>query len=102
MITELCEAENLQLRARELALKITASAPLGVQAALKSSKLARMQGDKAALSEVFVAISVPLFAYLPLNLAVRLSINERMPSATSSLFITALMSTNTSNKSSLS
>src|SRR5690606_11519239 len=53
MITELCEAENLQLRARELALKITASAPLGVQAALKSSKLARMQGDKAALSEVF-------------------------------------------------
>src|SRR5690554_7786994 len=54
MITELCEAENLQQRARELALKITASAPLGVQAALKSSKLARMQGDKAALSEVFV------------------------------------------------
>ena len=53
MITELCEAENLQQRARELALKITASAPLGVQAALKSSKLARVQGDKTALDTVF-------------------------------------------------
>ncbi len=53
MITELCEPEQLQQRARELALKVAAAAPLGVQAALKSSKLARLHGDSAALSEVF-------------------------------------------------
>lgn len=53
MITELCDAENLQARARELALTIAAAAPLGVQAALKSSKTARMLGDSAALSTVF-------------------------------------------------
>ncbi len=53
MLTELCEPENLQQRARELALKVAAAAPLGVQAALESSKIARLHGDSAALSEVF-------------------------------------------------
>ena len=53
MITELCEPENLQQRARELALKVAAAAPLGVQAALASSKTARLHGASAALSEVF-------------------------------------------------
>lgn len=53
MITELCTADSLQHRARELALHIAAAAPLGVQAALKSSKTARLQGDTAALTHVF-------------------------------------------------
>ncbi len=53
MITELCEPENLQQRARELALKVAAAAPLGVQTALASSKTARLHGASAALSEVF-------------------------------------------------
>lgn len=53
MLTELCAIENLQLRARELAAKVAAAAPLGVQAALKSSKTARLQGGRAALEQVF-------------------------------------------------
>ena len=53
MLTELCELETLQQRARELALKVAAAAPLGVQAALKSSKTARLQGDSTALAQVF-------------------------------------------------
>lgn len=53
MITELCDQENLHSRARELAEKIAAAAPLGVRAALTSSKTARLQGDRAALSCVF-------------------------------------------------
>lgn len=53
MLTELCEFETLQRRAREIALKVAAAAPLGVQAALKSSKIARLQGDSAALAQVF-------------------------------------------------
>ena len=53
MITELCEPEHLHQRARELACKVAAAAPLGVQAALTSAKLARLHGDSAALSEVF-------------------------------------------------
>jgi enoyl-CoA hydratase/carnithine racemase len=57
MLTELCAPENLQQRARELALKVAAAAPLGVQAALNSSKTARLHGDSAALSEVFDAMS---------------------------------------------
>ncbi len=53
MLTELCEPENLQQRAREIAFKIAAAAPLGVQAALKSSKTARLHGDSTALAQVF-------------------------------------------------
>ena len=53
MLTELCEPEHLQQRARELALKVAAAAPLGVQAALKSSKTARLHGDSTALVQVF-------------------------------------------------
>lgn len=52
MITELCAAENVQTRARELAKKVAAAAPLGVKAALKSSKTARLLGDTEALSKV--------------------------------------------------
>lgn len=53
MLTELCEFEQLHSRARELAQKVAAAAPLGVRAALKSSKTARLHGDTAALSTVF-------------------------------------------------
>lgn len=53
MITELAEASEVQNRARELAKKVAAAAPLGVKAALKSSKTARLQGDSAALFSVF-------------------------------------------------
>lgn len=53
MITELSDADHVQQRARELAYKVAAAAPLGVKAALKSSKTARMHGDKAALQTVF-------------------------------------------------
>lgn len=53
MITELCDAEDVQTRARELAKKVAAAAPLGVKAALKSSKTARLLGDTAALTCVF-------------------------------------------------
>ena len=53
MITELCAAEDVQSRARELAMKIAAAAPLGVRSALKSSKTARLLGDTEALQHVF-------------------------------------------------
>ncbi len=53
MITELCSADTVQSRARELAMNIAAAAPLGVQAALKSSKTARLHGDTSALTQVF-------------------------------------------------
>ncbi len=53
MITELADASEVQSRARELAQKVAAAAPLGVTAALKSSKTARLHGDKAALQSVF-------------------------------------------------
>ena len=56
MLTELCEAAQLQQRARELALKVAAAAPLGVQAALKSSKTARLQGNCTALAQMFDAM----------------------------------------------
>jgi len=53
MITELCDAGTVQTRAREVALKVAAAAPLGVRSALKSSKTARLQGDAQALKHVF-------------------------------------------------
>lgn len=52
MLTELCERDDLHARARELAQKVANAAPLGVRAALKSSKTARLLGDTAALYSV--------------------------------------------------
>ena len=57
MLTELCALDALQQRARELAHKVAAAAPLGVQAALNSSKTARLQGASAALAKVFDEMS---------------------------------------------
>jgi enoyl-CoA hydratase/carnithine racemase len=53
MIQEIVEFDRLHERARELATKIASAAPLGVQAALRSSKLARTQDQKTALNTVF-------------------------------------------------
>lgn len=60
MITELCTLETLHTRARELAQKIAKAAPLGVQAALHSSKSARTEGQALALSQVFDAMPAVL------------------------------------------
>jgi len=53
MIQEIVDANRLHERARELAMKIADAAPLGVQAALRSSKLARTQDQNIALHSVF-------------------------------------------------
>lgn len=53
MLTELCTPDQLHARAHALAMKIADAAPLGVQAALKSSKIARLEGDQVALRQVF-------------------------------------------------
>ena len=53
MLQEIVERDQLHIRARELATKIADAAPLGVQAALRSSKLARTQDQNIALHSVF-------------------------------------------------
>lgn len=53
MVQELVEIDRLQIRARELAAKVAKAAPLGVQAALRSSKTYRKHGQAVALEQVF-------------------------------------------------
>ncbi len=53
MLQEIVEPDNLHNRARELAVKIAKAAPLGVKAALASSKKSRLHGHDAALETVF-------------------------------------------------
>lgn len=53
MVQELVELDQLQARARELAEKVAKAAPLGVQAALRSSKTYRKHGQDVALKAVF-------------------------------------------------
>ena len=53
MIQEIVAVDKLHQRARELASKIAKAAPLGVQAALKSSKVSRYQDQQTAITEVF-------------------------------------------------
>ncbi len=53
MVQELVELDQLQARARELAEKVAKAAPLGVQAALRSSKNSRKNGQIVALKTVF-------------------------------------------------
>jgi len=52
LVQEIVELENLHQRAKELAQKIAKAAPLAVQAALKSSKIARRNSQQAALDVV--------------------------------------------------
>ena len=56
MLQEIVLPENLHSRAKELAEKIVKAAPLGVQAALKSSKVSRQHTQKQALESVFQAM----------------------------------------------
>ncbi len=53
MLQEIVELDQLHGRARELATKIAKAAPLGVKAALASSKKARLHGHDAAFKTVF-------------------------------------------------
>jgi len=53
LVQEIVEPENLHERARQIAEKIAKAAPLGVQAALKSSKMARRHSQQMALDSVF-------------------------------------------------
>lgn len=53
MLQEIVPEEQLHERARELATKIAKAAPLGVQASLKSSKMARFSSHEQALEKVF-------------------------------------------------
>ncbi len=57
MLQEIVPRESLHQHARDLALKIAKAAPLGVQAALRSAKLARLQGQTEALKNVFSDMS---------------------------------------------
>jgi enoyl-CoA hydratase/carnithine racemase len=53
MVQELVEHDKLHEHARYLAKKIAKAAPLGVQAALRSSKTSRVYGQETALKAVF-------------------------------------------------
>lgn len=53
MIQEIVPLDELHHRARDIAEKITKAAPLGVQAGLKSSKIARFESHEKALACVF-------------------------------------------------
>lgn len=52
MIQEIVDIDELHERARELAVKVAEAAPLGVQASLRSSKLARKQSQNIAFSHL--------------------------------------------------
>jgi enoyl-CoA hydratase/carnithine racemase len=53
MVQELVERDQLHEHARTIAMKIAKAAPLGVQAALRSAKTARVHGQEAALKTLF-------------------------------------------------
>lgn len=53
MVQELVEQDRLHEHARMLAKKVAKAAPLGVQAALKSSKQSRVHGQELALNNLF-------------------------------------------------
>jgi len=53
LVQELVAAEQLHQRVHEIAEKVAKAAPLGVKAALKSSKVARYQDQKTAIAQVF-------------------------------------------------
>ncbi|MFC3681908.1 crotonase/enoyl-CoA hydratase family protein [Bacterioplanoides pacificum] len=53
MVQEVVASDQLHQRAAEMAEKVAKAAPLGVRAALKSSKLARYQDQQTAIAKVF-------------------------------------------------
>jgi enoyl-CoA hydratase/carnithine racemase len=52
-VQELVERDQLYEHVRSIAKKIAKAAPLGVQAALRSAKTCRIQGQEAALRTLF-------------------------------------------------
>ena len=61
MIQELCEPGEQFDKALDIATRIANAAPLGVQGSLKSSQLARDEGELAAIGRLFVDL-VPVMA----------------------------------------
>ena len=53
LVQELTEPGQALPRAIEIAQRVAAAAPLGVQASLASSRLARIEGDRAALGRLY-------------------------------------------------
>ena len=53
MIQELCEPGKQYEKAMEIAKRVAEAAPLGVQGSLKSSQIARDQGEQAAIGRLF-------------------------------------------------
>jgi enoyl-CoA hydratase/carnithine racemase len=53
LVQELTEPGQALARALEIAERVAAAAPLGVQASLASSRLARIEGDRAALARLY-------------------------------------------------
>lgn len=56
LVQQIEPIDNLHQAALELVDKISNAAPLGVQASLSSSRLARLQGENEALSQLFSAL----------------------------------------------
>lgn len=57
LVQELTEPGQALPRAIEIAQRVAAAAPLGVQASLASSRLARVEGDRAALARLYPDLS---------------------------------------------
>jgi enoyl-CoA hydratase/carnithine racemase len=53
LVQEIVAPGEQYAKAREIAVKIASAAPLGVQAVLKSSRLARLEGEAAAAAVLF-------------------------------------------------
>ena len=53
LVQELTEPGQALARAIEIAERVAAAAPLGVQASLASSRIARIEGDRAALARLY-------------------------------------------------
>jgi enoyl-CoA hydratase len=60
-VQEVCAPEATFERALAIAGSVARAAPLGVQAALASSRLARIRGDRVALERLFEAL-LPVMA----------------------------------------
>ena len=53
LVQELVEPGQALARAVEIAERVAAAAPLGVQASLRSSRIARVEGDRIALERLY-------------------------------------------------
>ena len=76
LVQELAEPGAQLDRAIAIAMHIAAQAPLGVQAALASARLARTQGDAAAIAQLFPAL-LPVMRSEDAQEAVRAFVERR-------------------------